>query len=500
MAADGALPEKILPSDSAEAKVEKINSSMALVARAIADARAHGERLPQIDKAVADLTEQFRDFRAQAALTSGGHGNADGEIRAFVDEKGGKVRMVGGSDGNGVYRSGLLDDDVAPVNEWHAELRNLKDLQGLVRICTKSGNSQERFGTSPKVDRLLAEHMERAPDAIKRVFSGATGAGGDWQSTIVLPMLAEEARQPLAIEGLFDTVEMPAKTVTIPFDSGVAVPYLKGAPSSNSPGQYTASENSTTSRQMVAGSLAVMILLFDDAEEDSVIAARPLLSRKVVDGLRYGREDAILNGDTQSTHQDTLTGWNPRSIYVTGSTFGGPDDHRRAWIGLRAHAFDASNTRDAGSDTSFTTQTLPTARAALAAPHGVSGDLVYATSLEHYLTDIFVDPNVLTADKFMDKATLLAGQLAEVAGVRIAVTEFMTADQAATGLYTGSGSKTSGVLFNRKRYYVGQRRGTVLEGDKDIRNGTHYFVATWRGTFRPIDGYTHKSSHLSYNL
>lgn len=502
---DGGSPiEKILVTDSREVVVEKMNKAVAYAENVARTAHDRGEKIAQLDALTKDLTEQVRDAHAQLALQSQStaYGNSDAEIREFVDESAGRVRMTGGFDhATGVYRSGLLDDDVEPVNEWHAKLRELKTQQGLVRICTKPGNSIEKFGASAKTDILLREHMERAPASVRKIFNGTTGAGGDWQQTVVLPTLAEEARLPLAIEALFDTVDMPAKSVKLPFDAGVAVPYRKGAPSANPPGQYTPTPESTTARDMTADSLAVMVMIFDDADEDSVIAAKPLLSRKVVDALRYGREDCIINGDAAATHQDTLSGWNPRNIYVTGATFGGADDHRRSWIGLRAHAFDASSTRDASGDTtSWTTQTLKAARSALSAPHGVDGDLVYVASLEHYLTNIFVDSNVLTADKMGDRASILTGQVAMVGGVRVVVSEFLTADLAATGLRTGSGSKTGGLLFNRRRFWVGNRRGSMLEADKDIRSGVHYLVATWRGTFRPLDGYTHKSVHFSYNL
>lgn len=500
--ADGLVPETLTRGATPDQLVDRVNGLIALIGGEITKSKERGEKFPQMERALEDLKVEIRDARAQLASAPNTSFGSDGEaeLRMFTDEKKGVI-WSGGLDEEGIYRKGLLDDDIEPSCEWHSDLRDLMEQRSLARICLPTGSETKRYAATPKLDKMIQRHLAKAPPALARIFSGASGAGGDWQETLVLPMLAEEARAPLAMESLFDVVPMGAKTVTLPFDSGVAPAYRKGQPTTNNPAGYTASESSTTSRTLSADSLAVMIPLFDDADEDSVIAARALLSRKVVDGLRYAREDCIINGDTQSTHQDTLNGWNPRSIYVTTNTFGGPDDHRRSWIGLRAHAFDASATRDASGDTtSWLTQTLKAARSALAAPHGVSGDLVYAASLEHYLNNIFVDTNVLTGDKFWDKASILTGQVVEVAGVKVVITEFLTSDLAATGLYTGSGSYTSGLLFNRKRFVRGERRGTVLEAAKDIRNGVTCFVATWRGTFRPMDAYTHKSVHLSYKL
>ena len=454
---------------------------------------------------VGDLGTEIRALQEKMAVqVNAPQVGPESELKMFVGGSSEKpvVRWVGSEDEEGIYRSGLLDDDAPVCGEWHERLKELCETRSLAKCVLKAQDSHNPMaaGRTPKLDRLIQEHMQRAPEPLKRIFSGATGAGGDWQQTTVLPMIATELRHPLQMEALFEVVDLPTKSVQMPFDAGVARPYRKGTPTTNSPSQYPASDSSTTNRTLTSDSLAVMILLFDDADEDSVIATRAFLSRKVVDGLRYGFEDCLINGDT-GTHQDTLTSWNPRSIYNTGdSAFGGSDDHRRSYIGLRAAAFDASASRDASGDSAFSTGTLLQARLGLDAPHGVDGDLIYATSLEHYLLKILVDTNVLTLDKMGPQASILTGQVASVLGVRIIVSEFFTADLAATGLRTGSGTKTCGVLFNRKRFVVGNRRGAMLEAAKDIRNGVHYLVATRRGTFKAVDASTHKAVHISYNL
>lgn len=494
----------IKAADSADEAGRKFNQLTEVMKSVVKTANERGEKIQQLEKMTGDFKVEMRALQEKVATNHAPAGGPESELRQFVAKKGDKevIRWVGGEDAEGIYRSGLLDDDIGTFGDWHQRAKDLFQQRSLVRVCLKSGdpNNQAGLGQSPKTDRLIEEHLKLAPPALQRIFSGASGAGSEWQQVTVLPMIAQELRHPLQVEALFDVVDMPTKTVQMPFDAGVARPYRKGTPTTNAPANLAASDNSTTSRTLTSDSLAVMILIFDDADEDAVIATRAFLSRKVVDGLRYGFEDCLINGDT-GTHQDTLTGWNPRSIYNTGeSAFGGTDDHRRSFIGLRALAFDASSSRDASADTSFSTQTLKNARLGLSAPHGVDGDLVYLASIEHYLNSILVDTNTLTLEKMGDKAAILTGQVASVLGARIVVSEFLTADLAASGLYTGTGSKTGGVLFNRKRYVVGNRRGVMLETAKDIRNGVFYMVATRRGTFKAVDASTHKACHYSYNL
>lgn len=497
----------IKASDAPEVASEKLNRMSVQMKAAL---KAADGKHTALERMVNDFGHNLRAVQERLAVMSSSPppGGPESELRSFVEKRkiGGKeqevVRWVGGADSDGIYRSGLLDDDIGEYGDWHTELRDLMESRSLARLVVRSDDpsNQTAAGRTPKLDRLVEEHLQRAPAPLQRIFSGGSGAGGDWQQVTVLPMIASELRRPLQVEALFETVEMPSKTVSMPFDAGVARPYRKGTPASNNVANLPASDSSTASRTLTSDSLAVQIMLFDDADEDSVIATRAFLSRKVVDGLRYGFEDCVLNGDT-GTHQDSLSGWNPRSIYNTGdSAFGGADDHRRSFVGLRAAAFDASSSRDASGDSAFSTGTLKSARLGLSAPHGVDGDLVYLASIEHYLLHILTDSNTLTVDKMGQMAAILTGQVASVLGVRIVVTEFLTSDLAATGLYTSSGSRTGGLLFNRKRFVVGNRRGVLLEAAKDIRNGVHYLVATRRGTWKPVDASTHKAVHFSYNI
>lgn len=455
--------------------------------------------------------EEIRSLRELATLKSS-EAPKERDFERFVTPRGialqGRMLNVGepGEAPCEVWQPGLLDEQKA-LSPWHQELQQALEARSWCRVMLRSEDGRGNAAT-PKSDAAVRRVLKSAPAPIKphveaiqtRIFGGGSGAGGDWQQTTVLPMLGQALRQdPSEIEQLFDVIEIPTKSVTLPFASTMPKPYRYGIPSTDNPADFTASTPETTSRSWTADGLACVIQVFDDAAEDAVIATLPMLQSMASMGLRLGFADAIVNGDTNG--QDTLTGWNPRSMFDSNATFGTSLDHRKGFIGLRALAADASNTRDASSDsTSWTTQTLKAAMAALKAPHGVAGNLVYIASPEHYIGNILVDSNVLTVDKFGPNASILSGQVAKVLNCSVVTSELVTADLAASGLYTGSGSKTGGILLNRSRFKIVRRKGLMVELERRVINGVTYIVVVARQTFKSIDGATDKTVHWSYNL
>ena len=130
----------------------------------------------------------------------------------------------------------------------------------------------------------------------------------------------------------------------------------------------------------------------------------------------------------------------------------------------------------------------------------MSGSLVYLASPEHYISNILIDPNVLTVDKFGPNATIQAGQVAKILNASIICHELLTADLQATGLYTAAGTKTGGLCFNKDRFKIVQRKGLSVELERRAVNGVTYIVVVQRKTFRTVDGATDKVVHFSYNL
>jgi hypothetical protein len=297
---------------------------------------------------------------------------------------------------------------------------------------------------------------------------------------------------------------MPSSSVTVPFlnnTSGVQ-PFIHGVPTSGdlNPSVLSKSVPSTSDRTLTARTLAVNIPVDRDADEDSIVAAIPLMQRLASEALRDGKEDAFINGDTAATHGDTaFMTWNPRSRW---SVLGSSTDHRKGWIGWRQRAYDVDATVTTAATDYNATQTVADyigALAGLSSPHGF-GDIVYITSPEHYLKKILTDTNLLTVDKYGTFATVITGEVGKIGGRRLVLSEFVTADLDTTGLYTGSNT-TSGVLIvNMARFLIGRRRSQRIEIETVVREHTHYVVASERLAFHTFDSNSIANCRWLFNL
>lgn len=421
---------------------------------------------------------------------------SDAGVARYVQRDGDqpRVRMLGevirhGEDA-GAYAPGLLDDTQVH-GEWHAQLRQMVQQRNMVRALSK-------YGKSKTADLALREHMKVAPAPIRKLFSDSANAGAEWIPDQHLPMLEEELRMARRTEALFQTMPMNDKEVRIPFLTTGLRPHLKGVSTSDDPAQYTSSSIVTDKRSITATGFAVRTQIDEDASEDSILAWEPIIRAELVAALVDGCNDAIINGDTAGTHQDTIAAWDIRSRWGS-SGLGGSADHRRAWIGLRARAADVSNTTDQGSAKTYAG--FLAARAKLASPHGVAGDLVCIVSPEYYLGTILGLSEVATLEKYGAAASVLSGEVAKLGGVPLVVDEFVGGDLNASGVYDDTTkTKTGFILVNRKRFIMGNRRGTMVELDKDITRGVVNVVSTVRKVFFTVDSSTKKNVHWSYNL
>lgn len=393
---------------------------------------------------------------------------------------------------DGIERYGLLDDP-APESAWQARLQDLVADRALVRNSMLDANPR-----TTACDEAIRRHIRTGPAFVQRVFEDSANLGAEWIPDVTLASLEREAMLPRVIQSLFmQTTVPPGGTIYNPFLSRGARPYLTGIPGSDDPAQLTASSIATDNRSWTAKNLSVRIVMDPNAAEDSIVAALPEIRRELLEALTDGVEDALLNGDTAATHQDTIASWDIRSRWGA-SGLGSSIDHRRAWIGLRARAADVSNTVDHGS--AQTAAGFAALRAMLASPLGFNS-VVAITSPEYMLTKLLLLDEVETVDKFGPAATIRTGQLGSLYGVPIFMSEFMGADMNASGIYDNTTKTKSGlVMVNTDRFRYGVRKGAMVEVAKDITRQVVNLVATQRSIFYQIDSSTKKNVAYAYNL
>ena len=440
-------------------------------------------------KAISRRLTEIENRAGASRAPQAGEGALDKYVR-----RDGTMRMRGETTATRPYQNGLLDD--APVCDWQADLQRAVQQYGIVRTLSKA--------SAPKSLQHCRDLMERAPDTVKRIFADGSAIGAEWIPDVTLPVLEREIALERRVAGLFQEMSMSNKTEVLPFLTAGLRPYKKIAASADDPAQYSSSSLSTEARTITATGMAVRAQVDEDAAEDSIINALPLIQQELISAIIDGEEDCILNGDVDSGHDTALASWDIRSRW--GSTgLGGSGDHRKCWDGLRARAFDVSNATDQSS--AKTVAGFMAARANLAAPHGVAGDMVCITSPEFYLTEMLLYGNgvanaagVVDFSRMGPANTMVTGELGQLMGVPIVLSEFLSNDLPTSGKYTTSGATTSFLVLNRARFKIGRLRGASVEIDKDITRGVHELVATVRETFFTIDATSKKNVHLSYNL
>jgi hypothetical protein len=95
---------------------------------------------------------------------------------------------------------------------------------------------------------------------------------------------------------------------------------------------------------------------------------------------------------------------------------------------------------------------------------------------------------VLTMDKFGPAATIKNGQLANLDGSPIIISEFVRQDLNATGVYDGSTTTKTHIMYvNTRAFYTAEKpSGLMVETDRDIETQQNIAVASRRVAFTQV--------------
>ena len=475
---------------------EMVEEAKGILAEIVTHQKNSTDRLSQFEKQVDELKRAQRLMEESVYRAAPEVGNDDSGLGEFVKKDGtlrwtkeqGYVDTPNGR--QPIENKGLLDAET-PCSEWHRELMEINTQRNMARMLM-------RDAFTPKLDAKLQKHLNCAPRAIKagveKAMFDSAGVGGDWVPDQFRAELYEEYKTPRVVRSLFSEIQMDRQTLLVPRLDRGGRPYIKGQVTSDNPANYTASTAATSQKTISTSGLACRFVIDDALAEDSAIALIPTLQRQIAADLASAVEDALINGDAAATHQDDIANWNIRSRWgATG--LGGSADHRRAWTGLRAQAFDRASTLDTSAGTFAKLLELMAKLGELN-----SADRVLITSPENIVNNLLNIEQVRTLDVFGPAATIITGQIAAVAGMPIVMSRFMSADLHTDGKYTGSGDKTGMLVVARDSYNIFSRRGISVEQDKDITAGAINLVATERLTFNTLDPDATKNVAYGFNM
>ena len=456
------------------------------------------DRLSGFEKQVDDMKKAQRLMTEATQTVAVPSFGGEARLRSFVKEDGSlqwtsqtKAIKVAGRGTINTEVSGLLDS--VPANDWHADLQKIASRRAFCRMIMSSPHT-------PKTDLELFKHLEKAPKsiapAVQRSFYDAAGQGAEWIPDQFVPQLTEEFTIPRGLRSLFQEVEVDRNTILIPRLVRGGRPYIKGQVSTDSPVSYQGSSVQTAQNSISIKGMATRYVIDDAAAEDSAIALLPTLGRQIVSDLSSAFEDTMINGDTAAVHQDDLANWNLRNRWGTVPALGTASDHRRAFDGFRRQSF-ARGTNAAEATGTLTLDIL-------IAELGKMGELAVQRQLlicspEFMVKQLMGLGELQTIDKFGAQAVVLTGQVASVLGVPVVMSRFMGADMNLTGVYDNvTTDKTGFLLVNRDSYTIYNRRGILVETDRDISAGAIEMVSTSRAVMDSPDSATAKNVVYNY--
>jgi len=370
----------------------------------------------------------------------------------------------------------------------------IKDLQTRADEClimaymvAGHGASQDKI-TQTARELKSFEGLSTELSEFKKALGTATaGEGSDWVPTDFSATLIDEVRLQLKVAALHRNITMPGDPYTIPVKIGRSRAYNVAEATSDNPSEMRKSQLETSSQTLNAKTVGVATAFSYEVAEDSIIPIIPIVRSDIVASLADSRENATINGDTASSHQDT-------GLTLTN------DDQLKLWSGYRKLC--PSGTKidfDTGTE-AFTTANFRNVRKSMGKYGANPADIAWVVSIECYIRMLGLS-EVLTVDKYGPNSPILTGELGKFDGSPLIVSEFVRNDLNASGVYDGTTTtETEAILVHRESFVFGDRRSITVETDRFPMTQQNVLVATERVIFQMMRPSTDTCIALGYNM
>jgi hypothetical protein len=372
----------------------------------------------------------------------------------------------------------------APSDEPLASFQDAADDLLMIKTLLHLDNEQVR--TTKFYREEFVPKLQRAVKAVGAFDTADSTLGSStWVPTGFSSRLIEKVRLELSVAALFEEFAMPRSPFMFPVWLTDLIAY-KFAENTAVSGQTAITGTPVSTATPLGkvtftgkgiGTHAITSKFF---EEDSIVPVLPFLQRAIVQAIRNGIENCIINGDTTSTHQD----------YDTEQV---ATDVCRSWIGLRKHCIALGTTKvDASGATLDSTAEFV---AYVLKGRGLMG--TYGVNPQNVA--LIVSPNIfnqmLGIEAFATAASLSPGTGTNVQGqfgftpfgMQLVVSEFMRSDMAATGVNTTGGPNTftGAIVVNKNSWILGTLRNMTVQVCRETLAlyDQDDVLVTWRGDF-----------------
>lgn len=382
----------------------------------------------------ASTDKLMTDIKAALADESKTLNDVVAQFKADIDAN--KAALIAAQQSKMEHASGGKDS--GPITDEQ------KGYAVLLGIVTKKGT----FGT-----KMGAEYREKAAgfnaaNSAVHIPGAHTINDADWETTFVTN-LWYDIRRELVVEPLFRTVQMNTAIMRLPvvpeqqYASYIAVDNLKTS-SSTATSSAGARPTEVT---LTAHKLSAADTLGEEEQEDTIIAILPIIRDNLVRRMARSSDRSLLRG--------------------IGATAADPIK------GLAKYATDNSliTTLDISGGDKLTALKLQQTRRLLGKFGTRPQDLAYIISTDGYY-DLLEDPDMRKAfDVGVDRATMLNGQVANVNGTKLIVSDEWEAK---------ADGKTTAMVVNMRNYVIGNLRNLTVKTDMRIELDATLIIATRR--------------------
>lgn len=348
------------------------------------------------------------------------------------------------------------------------------DFEILSKFARRAVHVAEEKGDSEALKRAKA-WRDNVVTHVRAMDSTTTGAGDE-----IVPQPAERAQLwsdvnlRTAVASLFTRIPMPTNGFDIPLELG-DVNWYPGTANTAA----TSTDLTTAKKTLTAQELVAVVPWAYELDEDAVVAMLPTVRAKLVQNTAEVIDDVILNADTTTG----TTNINRDGTSIDTST-AGKAQYLLGWDGL-LHIPLVDNTNQAVNHNAAPSDDLFNEVRSKMDKYGVRPmEMATIVDINLYIRAQSIS-NFRTLDKLGPNATLLTGQLGDIEGIPVIVSEQMLladTDGKVTG--AGNGTDTSRLLIvNRSQYYVGFKRDLMIEVDRDVQKRQTVMVASFRIAF-----------------
>jgi HK97 family phage prohead protease/HK97 family phage major capsid protein len=323
---------------------------------------------------------------------------------------------------------------------------------------------------------------------LKALDTATAGEGYEWLPTGMSAILQEGLELERGLAKRLPRFSQPTKSYVWPLLTSDCTAYIVSeAISDANANTIAASTPGTSNITFTANGMGAGVWTSNEEIEDSIIAILPFMKKTLMKALINGEENALINGDNATTHQDT-------DVAALGAS-----DIRKIFDGLR---FDALNTSGANYDISTTlTYAKLLTTLSYAGKYGmIPGRGFFITSVLGYFKILGLSEFTGYSNFFVNMVAA-KGALPNAIGHDIVPSAYSREVLDPNGVNGASDNIHNAIIFvNPDGWMIGDRRIYTVEQANYMWTQQKAVVATQRIDFQKMVPSTDTPTSIGYNI